>query len=694
VQLVALDAVVFDTEATGPDPARARIVQFGAVELGKGATGATFDRLVDPGVPIPPEATAIHGLSDGDVRGAPPFPAVFDAFEAFRAGRLVVGHNIGYDLAVLKRECTLAGRAFEAPPALDLRLLAEVCLPMQAGYTLDLIAARLGVPVTGRHEALGDARVTAHCLVALVPHLRERGIRTVAEAEAACARVRGALDSYRSGVWVEPVARVDRALRQIDSYPFRHRVGDVAAKPPIIVAATTTLAAAIAEMSERRISSLFVTEGEASAPVSVEAAGIVTERDAMRALHRHGAAALGTPLSVFTTKPLVAVPERDFVYRAIARMQHHRIRHLAVTGEGGVLAGALSARDLLRLRANDALILGDALAGATTVPALAAVWDGLPAVVGQLLAEDVPALQAAAVVSAEIGTLTSRAADFAEAEMRQAGAGPPPAPYAVLVLGSAGRGESLLAPDQDNALVWADGAGPEADAWFADFGARMNRILDEAGVPLCKGGVMAKNAPFRGPLATWRGRVGEWIARTRPEDLLDVDIFFDLEAVHGEARLAATLRAEAYAAAHRAPMLAKLLAGRIGTDGPPLTLFGGFRLQDGRIDLKKAVTFPVVTAARCLALRHGIAAASTQERLAALKARDIGGAEDLDRLARAHLLAVTLVLRQQIADIAAGRQPSNRVGPELMSKREAAELKACFGTLKSIGIFVQDLLFA
>ena len=89
--------------------------------------------------------------------------------------------------------------------------------------------------------------------------------------------------------------------------------------------------------------------------------------------------------------------------------------------------------------------------------------------------------------------------------MRELGHGEPPCRYAVAVLGSAGRGESLLAMDQDNALVFDDGepAGAE-DRWFETFGGHVADILHEAGVPYCKGGVMAKNAQWRGSVATWR----------------------------------------------------------------------------------------------------------------------------------------------------------------------------------------------
>ena len=78
--------------------------------------------------------------------------------------------------------------------------------------------------------------------------------------------------------------------------------------------------------------------------------------------------------------------------------------------------------------------------------------------------------------------------------MKAEGQGEPPCAYALCVLGSAGRGESLLAMDQDNAIVFADGEpGDAADRWFARFGGIVADILHEVGVPYCKGGVMAKN---------------------------------------------------------------------------------------------------------------------------------------------------------------------------------------------------------
>ena len=195
-----------------------------------------------------------------------------------------------------------------------------------------------------------------------------------------------------------------------------------------------------------------------------------------------------------------------------------------------------------------------------------------------LRAKGLSGREIAAVISRELGAMTHRAAVLAEQRMGEAGRGAPPCPYAFAVLGSAGRGESLLAMDQDNAIVFAEGEpdGPE-DRWFAALGAHVADILHEAGVPYCAGGVMARNAPWRGSLATWRARVRDWIRRSNPQDLLSVDIFFDLRGVHGDAALAATLWREGFDLAAGEVAFAKLLAETAGTVAPALNWFGGFK---------------------------------------------------------------------------------------------------------------------
>lgn len=693
IPLVALDAVVLDTETTGLDPARARVVQIGGVVLMSGRTvdAATFETLVDPGEPIPAVVVAVHGIDDARVAGAPRFPEAYDAFETFRATRLVIGHNIGFDIAVLRRECQLAGRAFTPPPMLDTRLLGEIAFPRMAGYTLDKLAVRLEIELDGRHDALADARTTAAVFVALVPYLRERGIRTLAEAQAACKGMTQVLEGLARAGWVEAAGPTQApSVARIDSYPFVHRVKDRMSASPLVLPPGATVREAVAAMTQRRVSSVFVAENPV--PLTRDT-GIVTERDVTRALAAHDAGALDLTLDHLACRPLHTVSSDDFIYRAIGRMDRRKIRHLAVEDSEGRVVGALSARDLLRLRASDALILGDQVESAEAPSALASAWARMPMVASGLLAERVSPVEVASVISHEIGAITARAARLAEETMARDGQGAPPVPYAVLVLGSAGRGESLLAPDQDNAVIYADGDDAANDPWFARHAELMAAYLDEAGIPLCKGGVMAKNPAFRGSLATWTQRVAGWIGRTKPEDLLAVDIFFDFRPVHGDFALAAALRAMATEAAQRSGTLAKALGEEVGTYQPPLSLFGGIKLEDGRADLKKGGLFAAVAAARCLALRHGIIERSTPARLSAMRARKLGSDTDLGKIIAAHATVVGGLIEQQLLDIAAGRAPSNHVAPAALVLTEAKTLKGAIADLGVVPNLVRELLF-
>ena len=131
-------------------------------------------------------------------------------------------------------------------------------------------------------------------------------------------------------------------------------------------------------------------------------------------------------------------------------MDRLNIRHLGVIDKSGFVIGALSARDLLRLRAEEAVSLGDEIDEAEDVPALGAAWAKLPQVATRCWPKRSARWTSPRSSRANVGALTRGAAVLAEQRMREADLGEPPCPYAVAVLGSAGRGESLLAMDQDH----------------------------------------------------------------------------------------------------------------------------------------------------------------------------------------------------------------------------------------------------
>jgi DNA polymerase-3 subunit epsilon len=185
--LSELSFTVFDTETTGLEPSKGdEILQIGATRVvaGKLRRQECFEQLVDPQRSIPEAGIAIHGILPSMVTGQPTIQQVLPAFHAFATDTVLVAHNAAFDMRFLQLKEVATGISFEQP-VLDTLLLSTVVHPNQESHGLEAIAERLGVPVLGRHTALGDAMVTAEVFLKLVPLLEAQGIRTLGQALAA-----------------------------------------------------------------------------------------------------------------------------------------------------------------------------------------------------------------------------------------------------------------------------------------------------------------------------------------------------------------------------------------------------------------------------------------------------------------------------------------------------------------------------
>ena len=167
------------------DARTARMIEIAVVRIDgpKVDAGPALELLIDPGIPIPASATRIHGLTNRDLETAPRFAAIEPAIQKSISRSVVIGHNIGYDLAVLDREYARAEIRRTIPRFLDVRALARLAAPDLASHELDALSDLLGIKIEGRHRALPDALRAAHVFQHLIPLLRARGIRTLAEAE-------------------------------------------------------------------------------------------------------------------------------------------------------------------------------------------------------------------------------------------------------------------------------------------------------------------------------------------------------------------------------------------------------------------------------------------------------------------------------------------------------------------------------
>ena len=160
---------VVDCETTGTDPAVDEIVSLAIVRLdADGVETTRYTSLVRPARPIPPEATAVHGIGDVDVAWAPRFADIAVDVLALLDGAVFVAHNAAFDLGMLQHAFARAGADYRPAGVactLDAFRLLE---PRELSHRLESICERRGITLGGAHEALGDVVATAALLRVLL----------------------------------------------------------------------------------------------------------------------------------------------------------------------------------------------------------------------------------------------------------------------------------------------------------------------------------------------------------------------------------------------------------------------------------------------------------------------------------------------------------------------------------------------
>lgn len=187
---------VVDVETTGMRAAAEdRITDMAVVLVHGDRTELVFDSLINPGVPISPQITALTGITDAMVADAPTFDLAADAILAALAGRVFVAHNVRFDWGFVDAELRRnRGLALDGPRLCTVKLSRRL-VPGLTSHALDQVTAHFNLDNGARHRAAGDALVTAEILRRLLALAVERGARTLEDLEgllAASRRGRGA----------------------------------------------------------------------------------------------------------------------------------------------------------------------------------------------------------------------------------------------------------------------------------------------------------------------------------------------------------------------------------------------------------------------------------------------------------------------------------------------------------------------
>lgn len=168
--------VCIDTETTGRDPEVDRIVEIGCVVWEGGQVVTSKSWFVNPGRPIPKEASDVHGIKDEDVADAPPFGTVIQEVLELAAGCVPVAYNAEYDRKMLAAEVARDNVSLLKPPPclrrgvewIDPLVWARELQKSERSRSLSEVCERLGIKLDNAHRAAHDAEATLRVLDAFM----------------------------------------------------------------------------------------------------------------------------------------------------------------------------------------------------------------------------------------------------------------------------------------------------------------------------------------------------------------------------------------------------------------------------------------------------------------------------------------------------------------------------------------------
>ena len=168
---------VLDLETTGGHRTDDAITEVGAVKVRGGEFLGTFQTLVNPGRAIPPQITVLTGLTDALVGPAPRIEAVLPSLLEFARGTVLVGHNIGFDVAFLRAAFERAGHPRFDPVRVDTVALARRLVRDEVpDCRLGTLASRFRLDHRPTHRALDDALATTDLLHLLLERAAGLGV--------------------------------------------------------------------------------------------------------------------------------------------------------------------------------------------------------------------------------------------------------------------------------------------------------------------------------------------------------------------------------------------------------------------------------------------------------------------------------------------------------------------------------------
>lgn len=166
--------VIFDVESTGLDVTKDEVIQIAAIALEKGKIIQTFERFIKPQCSVG-DSALVHGFTDEFLSShGEEAETVFFDFLRFIEGALLVGHNVLYDMKIVRSHMWRVGLTFTGMVGVyDTLDIVRRLYPELTNHKLDTVSAFIGVDHEPTHNAMDDILATKDVLIKSLPRLMQ-----------------------------------------------------------------------------------------------------------------------------------------------------------------------------------------------------------------------------------------------------------------------------------------------------------------------------------------------------------------------------------------------------------------------------------------------------------------------------------------------------------------------------------------
>ncbi|MBK7663504.1 MAG: CBS domain-containing protein [Sterolibacteriaceae bacterium] len=431
------------------------------------------------------------------------------------------------------------------------------------------------------------------------------------------------------------------------------RVRDLALREPIRIQADATLREAASAMHVQRAVCALIEDGTESC--------IITDSNLRDALALDGISPDG-PVARVARRPPVTIDAGAIVLDALIQMQRRGVERLLVTDQGRISAILEQADVLGHLAIHSNAILRIA-AQAHQSTDLAPAADAMVRMVGALLRNGVKPDRIGRLASDVNRAIFRRLFELLMPKDLQQD-------VCFVVMGSEGRREQILPTDQDNALIVRDGL--DADSVMPACCAITSALID-LGYPRCPGDIMISNPAWVLTQTQFRAQVSQWIASSGNDEVMNLAIFFDAEAVAGDEHLLDGVKAVLFETTVSSDAFYAQFASAINAFRVPVGVFSRLQIersgdQAGTLDIKKGGVFPIVHGIRALALQKKLTVTPTLDRIEALVGMRVIDQRFAREVAAAFSFLCTVRAESGLASIESGGSATNRIRPDELTQ--------------------------